>query len=1837
MTTKLLQMRYLFLLIISVISLCTSAQDWLKTSGGLYNDEAWDVEQDASGNIFSTGYVTSVAQFGAVSNVFTNGGSDIYVAKSDPNGNFLWVKVFGGPQADRGYDIELDNAGNIYVTGFFSGTANFDGTSLTAYGSRDAFVLKLDPAGNVVWVKADGGVSEDVGYSIAVDVQGNVICTGQFKGPANIGGSVFTSMNDPITGLPSYDGYIVKYGPGGVNQWEDHIKAPYDDRGLSVDTDLNNNIYLAGQFSDTLSITGHTENNDIFNAGFVLKLNTVGTLEWFRKLKASQTLINEIEIDGNQDLWVTGNFQGTMELIDAVGSHHLSHPYTYSLLVIKLDANGDLIWMEADGSESEVSSEAIAFDSNQDAYISGTFKCIFDEYRDTTGHSGFWHSVGFRDVFIAKYQNQGGRIWQRQYGGPRDDFLGGIATISIDNPIIAGGYHDNFTIPLDININFPLENYNYPMSSNYPCQVNVANFVSNESYGERDIFLGKPVNLTLPSYYYFDGACFDSTEICVGVSTINSCSDSVEICYPGAIGAFTNDNGAKDPDSLNNQDNFENVGPFYHFNWNIGATDPYLVPAQTGLYICEATRIDGCSSQIDSVFATVHYSPDLPAFNDDLGVNINQLPPLPIITCEDSVGVWMSFIDTNLTTTMTIPGLGVFSDSIPHYIHTTTAGGTVSTINEFGCFSEYDFQIIKLVKDTISPYLMLFDEIDFNDSIKVCHGDSVLVSLYDSITNPTGDIYDCFDTYFYDGLWTSNLLPPLPTPNLGPVCAEYEFIPDSSAWYVFNLQFTLGWPSDCDTTSYSVIDSFFVEVLPKPFVDVSIFGDSLLCPSEDIELWIDSLVTGFSWQTSGTGSIMNYSSNGDTITVNTPGGYFYGGMYTDTTTGCSGLTGSGKFVIFKPPPTIVSNVPDNLICPNDSILLTCVQTALEYQWIGPTGILTSTTQSIWVNVPGEYFCTILDQDSCHLVSNTIEIFEYSSPFLVAAPDTEICLTGSADLTAIHSGNPSFNWLPPINSNSSTVTVTQPGVYVCEITQCGFTVTDSVEITQNNVFATNTALTDTIICPGDTAVLIANSGMSAYEWNVPNAFGQSLLVTDTGAYTVTVYDIYGCSAISNTIHVSFIPGSEPPVVNDTILCAGDTAFLSNTNGQTTYWYSNNVNGIPDAIGPSLVLPNVQQDTTVYVESTNGTCTTQRLPVFVDVSAASQPFSIFGDTTVCLGDSIILTTSITESANYQWNGPDGFSSNQTQILISTTDTTAGGYYSVHVSDAYCYGLTDSLQISIVVPSSFQLSLSDTVYKCFHDSINISSSNGGAVSWQPVNQISNTLQITTPGLYYATQLDTNGCTMYSDSLQVNNYLEIVPNVSDTTVCYQDSVQLSGNGLYLDWFDSNGSHLATDSIFQIGSLLFDTLFWVTHTDTNGCISLADSIDISVIPANGAPNIYGDTVLCEGENLVLWTDQIAGAMYNWSSQSLPGSNSFSYSQSNVQVNDSGPIQLQVSGVGCITSVKEINLVINPLPAPPQIIGDSIYCEGDTLILVGSSEDIIWVHNNGLPNDYGDTLMINGVNASNSGGLMAYIFDSLSQCISTQTPFPIVVLPAPMPQQIANEGNLCIGDSNVLFVSNPLGNMVEWTLPDGSIFSGDSIFISQADTVNSGKYLIQQVDNNGCIRMDSTTILFEAYPLINLGPDQIICEDSTILIEVDTGYYSYLWQDGSTNHYFNVSDSGTYHVSVETFNGCLSSDSIDIDLINCQLGGPNGIINIITPNGDGSNDYFVIENLGTVNYLIVYNRWGRVVYETANYKNDWNGGNLSDGVYYYLLYPFGKTGLEPKIVKGFFHLFNEHK
>lgn len=212
-----------------LIGLSSFAQSWgwgIKGGGNL-SDKACKIVMDAAGNSYVTGYYNEEATFGTIVIPFTNPSSkEIFVAKIDPNGNYLWVRTGENYYDDRGLGICLDPQGNVIVTGTCWGGLNFGTMSSynsTAYTDQ-IYVLKLDNNGNDVWLinagvdETESHYSDDHGHSVVSDATGNIFITGFISNHTSLPNQAhFGSLNIPI-GVEDSLAFVAKLSSAGVWQ-----------------------------------------------------------------------------------------------------------------------------------------------------------------------------------------------------------------------------------------------------------------------------------------------------------------------------------------------------------------------------------------------------------------------------------------------------------------------------------------------------------------------------------------------------------------------------------------------------------------------------------------------------------------------------------------------------------------------------------------------------------------------------------------------------------------------------------------------------------------------------------------------------------------------------------------------------------------------------------------------------------------------------------------------------------------------------------------------------------------------------------------------------------------------------------------------------------------------------------------------------------------------------------------------------------------------------------------------------------------------------------------------------------------------------------------------------------------------------------------------------------------------------------------------------------------------------------------------------------------------------------------------------------------------------------
>lgn len=1775
------------------IQFAISQQNWINKAGGLTNDEALDVAHDANGNYYVTGYFTNSCNFNSIT-VNGYGFSDIFIAKYNSLGVVQWVKKAGGTGPDRGYSIKCDATGNVYVTGYYTGNVTFDASALSAVsGSQDVFIAKYDTNGNLLWVSSVGGSLGDTGYGITVDNSDNVIVTGQYKGTAQFGASTLISMNDPNTNLPAYDIFVVKLDVNGNVLWVQNGAAKYDDRGMDLEVDDADNIFVVGQFSDTITFD-NTYNNYVMNAGFLLKIDAAGNELWMKKMSAVQTLLYSVDVDQQNNVFITGDFKGTLG-IQGTPMTYVNATYDNKILVAKFDNNGNVIWAEADASDNDVTAKSIDLDANGDAYISGLFKCRFNEYSDLYG-TGIFYSVGYRDVFITKYSSNGQRAWVRHFGGPKDDYCSGIAVVNPDEPVIAGSFERKFNIPYDFS--FVINNsYNTTggCSTSYCNDPFYGSFISVNSSGQKDIFFGHPLSLTREPYDYYlrSGLTCNRDTI---APCIENCMDTIHACATTVLDEtmFLCNYGINKPNQIYDPGEY---GPDFDVLWSTGSNVDTAYIIQSGDYSVIISRQDGCAAYYDTINVQIHPLPQAPLVSDDDSINILHPPNcIPISLCyPDSVILTATNFFSPDSLVWTGPSFTAVNDSVIQVNQSGTWYATVYT--PYGCSrsNRVDVNIIQSPSDSLELVTLV------DDTVTICQGQPVYLYVRDTIPPVT---HITFPGSTIQWVVTGPGLNVNTT--VSGTQSNYSVYPAQSGWYMASdtIRKICG-----DTIEYYSSKPFYVIINPNPSVFVNITGPNLVCPGDTITFYATSNDSTITW--GGAGIIQNFNDSVWVVASNaSPQSVSAVVSITDSVTGCYGVSNDSHLFNPYPQPVITISPADGIVCPGDSVLLTA-QSGIAWQWVGPQGNVIGNTQSIYVNVPGYYHCIVTSSTGCIQTSNFVEAKEYNTPYLDIYPE-HICVNGTATINVVAASSTLVQWQSPLSGSALTQYVSNPGVYVCSMQLCGITTIDSVTVTQSNTPAFITS-PDSVICPGDSITLFANGGMQDYLWNPGGSHDGFLVVTQPGTYTVQTTDAYGCIGTSDTMVITAMAQAQTPQITDTTVCAGQSITIGTSSPGTILWFNSPGSSTPFYNGNNYTTPVLTSNTTYYLQTFDSLCSSVMAEINITLYTSSLTPVINGDTTLCTGDSLFLSAGITSGVLYAWTGPNGFTSDSSAIVVINPDTTMGGVYTLQYYDQYCASALDSVSVSISENPQPELS-DDSLFICPGDTAVISVvGNYDTYLWNPGGENTNSISVIQAGTYNVT-VTNGGCMGFSaNSYVLMNNPAMNPQADDTTICPGNTVTLNASGSgTISWYDADSNLVATGNLFTTPAIDSTTVYFVQSTDVNGCQSQWVPVFVFVPPLSTAPPVFANTPVCEGDDIYFYTIPVTGASYQWTGPNGFTSSSDSPVISNATVNDTGTYSLVISLTGCQSLPGSIDITVNPLPQTPVISGDSVYCEGDSVYLFTAGDSTMSYYWYDLAGNYStvSSFGYSPATLNNNGPVELYVTDT-NGC-SASADINIIVNPTPY-VNLYSDAPVCAGNKVIFYADSIPGAIYTWSGPLGFASATDTNTIFNSSPAQSGYYHVTAQLGN-CFYSDSILITIVGYPQIELGPDTAICPGEAVEYTLDP-LYTYLWGDGSTANSYVASDTGWVFVTAYAGPGCSTQDSVYVNGLQCS----NLLPNVFTPNGDGTNDlfqFFEEENVISVR-VIIFDRWGIIINDWNRIYGSWDGndrqGNpVPEGVYYWV-------------------------
>lgn len=384
--------------------------------------------------------------------------------------DLIFAKSFGGNSFDSSYSIHNDNFGNIYVCGTFSQTVNFETTSgivtYESYGNpnfSDAFVAKFDSIGNMTWVKRIGGGNVDFALDVKTDALGNVFVLGTFKGTTDFDPGPNSTTHQSFQQKP----FLVKLDSEGNFNWV-NVNIGVSSGAIAIDSD--NDVLLSGIFTGTMSYnseTGSTETITSSGSGqgqgiFLAKIN--GNTSEFMFLKAfkdhvspSYMSVNTLIIDNQDNIHITGIFNGNVDFDPNAGVHEINHGINQvtmnAVFILKLTNNGEFLWVKSilaypppiSPAGGELYSKDMALDSNGNLYVVGFFRGTADFNPEVEVYE--LTSVNYnRDAYILKLDINGEFLWAKRFG---NSMIESIVIDGEDNVYTAGVFAGSINFNTD--------------------------------------------------------------------------------------------------------------------------------------------------------------------------------------------------------------------------------------------------------------------------------------------------------------------------------------------------------------------------------------------------------------------------------------------------------------------------------------------------------------------------------------------------------------------------------------------------------------------------------------------------------------------------------------------------------------------------------------------------------------------------------------------------------------------------------------------------------------------------------------------------------------------------------------------------------------------------------------------------------------------------------------------------------------------------------------------------------------------------------------------------------------------------------------------------------------------------------------------------------------------------------------------------------------------------------------------------------------------------------------------------------------------------------------------
>ena len=601
-------------------------------------------------------------------------------------------------------------------------------------------------------------------------------------------------------------------------------------------------------------------------------------------------------------------------------------------------------------------------------------------------------------------------------------------------------------------------------------------------------------------------------------------------------------------------------------------------------------------------------------------------------------------------------------------------------------------------------------------------------------------------------------------------------------------------------------------------------------------------------------------------------------------------------------------------CSGQSVTLqTIIGLRYTYQWYnGSTSIAGATGSTYVASQPGNYYAKIvLGPNSTYTDTIAVSIISSSPTASVLPISATLCSGQSATLNATTGSNYIYQWfsdtIPISGATSSSYSATAAGNYSVQVYNGCYAKSAAVPVTVVSApSATVTPSGATTFCQGNNVTLSAPSGLS-YNWS-NGSTAQSIAVSQSGNYTVTVSSGGNCTAVSTVtaVTVNATPTATVSAGGATSFCAGQNVILSATANLSYRWNNN-------ATAQNITV--TQTGSYIVTVTDANSCTAASAPVQVTVhQLPTASITAGGATSFCSGGSVVLTAA--SNALYHW------SNNATTQTITAT---IGGTYVVTVTDANSCSNTATTNVTVYSLPDTAVTANKPTTICPGDNVTLTGAAGLNYNWSN-GATTQSVNISTTGNFTLTVTDQHSCTAVSSPIAVtvsNNATAAITPSGPTSFCSGNSVVLTASaGTNYNW--STGSTGQSITVSASGS------YTVSVTVSGSCTAVSNPQTVLIYQNPAAPVITasGAISFCSGDSVSLSAP--AGYSYLWS-------NTETAQQLNVTASGNYSVII-TDGNSCTASSSATTVTVNPLPVVSLVFTDSSVCSNaPAFVLTGGT------------------------------------------------------------------------------------------------------------------------------------------------------------------------------------------------------------------------------------------------------------------------------------------------------------